>query len=99
MWGASSSRSDLPHVRKWTKDHTLDLIIGNPKSGVQIRRAIQNECLFHNFLSEEELKKVEDAFKDPDWVIAMQEELNEFERNEVWRLVPRPKDRSNVGTK
>ena len=29
----------------------------------------------------------------------MQEELNEFERNEVWKLVPRPKNRSVVGTK
>ncbi|MGI4673515.1 hypothetical protein ACR2XN_29030 [Klebsiella pneumoniae] len=42
-----------------------------------------NECLYHNFLSKEELKKVEDALKDTDWVTAMQEELNEFERNEV----------------
>ena len=29
----------------------------------------------------------------------MQEELNEFERNEVWKLVPRLKNRSVVGTK
>ena len=29
----------------------------------------------------------------------MQEELNEFERNKVWKLVPRPKNRSVVGTK
>ena len=29
----------------------------------------------------------------------MQEELNEFERNEVWTLVPKPKNRSVVGTK
>ena len=29
--------------------------------------------------------------QDPDWVLAMQEELNNFKRNEVWSLVPRPK--------
>ena len=29
----------------------------------------------------------------------MQEELNEFERNEVWKLVPRPKNGSIIGTK
>ena len=29
----------------------------------------------------------------------MQEELNQFERNEVWKLVPRPKDRNVIGTK
>jgi hypothetical protein len=31
---------------------------------------------------------IEDALRDPDWVVAMQEELNNFIRNEVWYLVP-----------
>ena len=97
--GASSSRQQLPPARKWTKDHTPELIIRNPEAGVLTRSATQNECLFHNFLSQEEPKKVEDALKDSDWVTVMQEELNEFERNKVWQLVPRPKNRSIVGTK
>ena len=29
----------------------------------------------------------------------MQEELNQFERNEVWELVPRPNDQSVIGRK
>ncbi|CAM9000355.1 unnamed protein product [Rhodiola kirilowii] len=29
----------------------------------------------------------------------MQEELHQFERNEVCRLVPRPKDKNVIGTK
>ncbi|CAM8944664.1 unnamed protein product [Rhodiola kirilowii] len=29
----------------------------------------------------------------------MQEELHQFERNEVWRLVPRPKDKNMIGTR
>ena len=66
---------------------------------MQTRSATQNECFFHNFLSQEEPKKVEDALEDSDWVTAMQEKLNEFERNKVWQLVPRPKNRSVVGTK
>jgi hypothetical protein len=36
--------------------------------------------------------------QDPDWVLAMQEELNNFKRNEVWSLVPRPKQ-NVLGTK
>ncbi|KAK1365752.1 hypothetical protein POM88_041313 [Heracleum sosnowskyi] len=80
--GASSTRTQLPPARRWTQAHTPDLIIGDPDVGVQTRNATQNECLFHNFLSQEESKKVEDALKDADWVTAMQEELNEFERNE-----------------
>jgi hypothetical protein len=41
---------------------------------------------------------IEDALRDPDWVLAMQEELNNFTRNEVWHLVPRP-NQNVVGTK
>jgi hypothetical protein len=41
---------------------------------------------------------VEDALRDSDWVLAMQEELNNFRRNEVWHLVPRP-NQNVVGTK
>jgi hypothetical protein len=35
--------------------------------------------------------KVDEALDDPDGLIAMQEELNNFTRNEVWELVERPK--------
>jgi hypothetical protein len=41
---------------------------------------------------------IEDALRDPDWVVAMQEEPNNFTRNEVWYLVPRP-NQNVVGTK
>jgi hypothetical protein len=41
---------------------------------------------------------MEDALRDPNWVVAMQEELNIFTRNEVWHLVPRP-NQNVVGTK
>jgi hypothetical protein len=42
--------------------------------------------------------KVEDALRDSDWVLAMQEEINNFTRNEVWHLVPCP-NQTVVGTK
>jgi hypothetical protein len=38
-----------------------------------------------------ELFKVENALCDLDWVVPMQEELNNFKRNQVWSLVERPK--------
>ncbi|KAL8119211.1 hypothetical protein AgCh_016649 [Apium graveolens] len=97
--GGSSSRDQLPSARKWTEAHTPDLIIGDPEAGVRFRTVTSNECLYHSFLSQTEPKKVEEALQDVDWVQAMQEELNEFERNKVWTLVPRPKNRSVVGTK
>jgi hypothetical protein len=42
--------------------------------------------------------RIEDALRDPDLVVAMQDELNNFTRNEVWHLVPRP-NQNVVGTK
>ena len=51
------------------------------------------------FLSTTEPTRVSDALKDSDWVKAMQEELNQFEALKVWRLVPKPKDKSIIGTK
>ncbi|XP_070046337.1 uncharacterized protein [Nicotiana tomentosiformis] len=37
--------------------------------------------------------------QDADWVNAMQDELNQFDRSQVWHLVLRTKDRSVIGTK
>ena len=42
--------------------------------------------------------KVEQALGDPDWVMAMQEELNNFKRNQVWTLVEWP-NTNVIGTK
>ena len=75
------------------------MIIGDPDTGVRTRRATHNECNYSGFLSEMEPKKVEDALIDPDWVISMQDELNQFERQNVWKLVPIPKDKSVIGTR
>jgi hypothetical protein len=42
--------------------------------------------------------RIEDAFRDPDSMVAMQEELNNITRNDVWHLVPRP-NQNIVGMK
>jgi hypothetical protein len=41
---------------------------------------------------------IEDALRDPNWVVAMQEDLNNFTRNEVWHLVTR-RNQNVIGTK
>ena len=75
------------------------MIIRDPEAGVRTRTTTSNECLYHSFLSQTEPKKVEETLQNADWVQATHEELNEFERNKVWTLVPRPNNRSIVGTK
>ncbi|KAJ9557721.1 LOW QUALITY PROTEIN: hypothetical protein OSB04_012335 [Centaurea solstitialis] len=81
------------------KDHPIDQVLGNPSSGVKTRRQAGNVCLYVNFISENEPKEIDDALRDPAWVSAMQEELAEFIRNNVWLLVPRPRKRTIIGSK
>ena len=50
------------------------------------------------FVSPLEPRRVEEALDDEDWMMAMQEELNNFTRNEVWSLVERP-NQNVIGTK
>nr|GEV11480.1 hypothetical protein [Tanacetum cinerariifolium] len=56
----------------------------------QLSVASAHECLFVDFLSEEEPKKVSKALQHPGWVDAMQDELNQFAENKVWPLVAAP---------
>ena len=51
------------------------------------------------FVSQIEPTKVDEALGDDQWIIAMQEELNQFERNQVWELVPRPSGKHIIGTR
>ena len=80
------------------RDHPIDQILGDISKGVTTRSRLVNFCEHYSFVSSIEPFRVEEALLDPDWVLAMQEELNNFKRNEVWTLVPRPKQ-NVVGTK
>ncbi|GJS26293.1 putative ribonuclease H-like domain-containing protein [Tanacetum coccineum] len=50
-------------------------------------------------LDQEEPKKVIHALKDPSWIEAMQEELLQFNLQEVWTLVDLPNGKRAIGTK
>jgi hypothetical protein len=80
------------------RNHPTDQILGDISKGVTTRSRLANFCEHYSFVSSIEPFRVEEALQDPDWVLAMQEELNNFKRNEVWSLVPRPKQ-NVVGTK
>jgi len=42
---------------------------------------------------------VDEALADDGWILAMQDELNQFKRNDVWDLVPKPEHKNIIGTK
>jgi hypothetical protein len=95
------SRNQVPHPRvhqSVQRDHPVDNILGDIAKGVTTRSRVATFCEHYSFVSFLEPLKVEDALQDADWVMAMQEELNNFKRNEVWSLVERPKQ-NVVGTK
>ncbi|GJZ48378.1 retrovirus-related pol polyprotein from transposon TNT 1-94 [Tanacetum coccineum] len=81
------------HNSKWTKDHPLENIIGELARPVSTRLQLHEQalfCYYDAFLTAVEPKTYKDALTQACWIEAMQEELNEFERLEVWELVPRP---------
>ncbi|KAJ9545329.1 hypothetical protein OSB04_025036 [Centaurea solstitialis] len=96
---STSGQVYQPPALRWTKDHPIDQVLGNPSSGIKTRRQSGDVCLSVNFISENEPKEIDDALRDPAWVSAMQEELAEFIRNNVWLLVPRPRKRTIIGSK
>ena len=75
-------------------------VIGNYEDSMVIRRQSKlNEVSYVCYTSQIEPKNVEEALNDEAWVEALHEELNQFSRNDVWFLVPRPKDVNVIGTK
>jgi len=68
------------------------------KQGASTRRRIVF-CEHVAFVSQIEPKNVNDALSDSNWMIAMQDELNQFTRNDVWFLVPKTDDMNIIGTK
>ncbi|GJY21860.1 retrovirus-related pol polyprotein from transposon TNT 1-94 [Tanacetum coccineum] len=70
---------------RWCQDKHIELvnIISNLRAGMltramakELSAASAHECLFVDFLSKEEPKKVSEALQHPGWVDVMQDELN-----------------------
>ncbi|GJR32524.1 putative ribonuclease H-like domain-containing protein [Tanacetum coccineum] len=59
----------------------------------------QLHCLSACFLSQLEPTSIAKALEDPDWVDAMQEEMQQFINQQVWKLVPLPDGKHAIGTK
>ena len=84
---------------RYIASHQKEYIISDPSAGTRTRSQSKNLCAFNAFVSLIEPKNVNEALQEADWIIAMQSELNEFDRNKVWNLVPPPEDHSIIGTR
>ncbi|GJW13057.1 retrovirus-related pol polyprotein from transposon TNT 1-94 [Tanacetum coccineum] len=83
---------------KESRNHLLENVIGNLNQRT-LRSQAQNQSNFFCFISTIEPKNVNEALTDESWIIAMQEKLNQFITNDVWELVPQPRNLTIIGTR
>ncbi|GJY74393.1 retrovirus-related pol polyprotein from transposon TNT 1-94 [Tanacetum coccineum] len=95
--GSSSNviqiHTPFEHLGRWTKDHPIANVIGDPSRSVSTRNQLETDamwCYFDAFLTLVEPKNFKQATTEPSWIDEMQEEIHEFERLEVWELVMCP---------
>ncbi|GJX72305.1 retrovirus-related pol polyprotein from transposon TNT 1-94 [Tanacetum coccineum] len=62
------------HLGRWTKDHPIANLIGNPSRPVSTRKQLQTDamwCYFDVFLTSVEPKNFKQAMSEPSWINAM----------------------------
>ncbi|GJT77415.1 retrovirus-related pol polyprotein from transposon TNT 1-94 [Tanacetum coccineum] len=85
------SHTPFELIGRWTKDHLIANVISDPSRSVSTRKQLETDamwCYFDAFLTSIEPKNFKQAMTKPSWIDAMQEEIHEFERLQVWELVP-----------
>jgi hypothetical protein len=68
---------------KYKSSHPEDLILGNKESPRKTRSAFQQSDSLLGLISMIEPKNVDEALTDDGWIVAMQDELNQYQRNDV----------------
>jgi len=84
---------------KYKSSHPEDQIIGNKENPRRTRSYFRQEESMIGLLLIIETTTVDEALSDDGWTVAMQEELNQFQRNNLWDLVPKPQQKNIIGTK
>jgi Reverse transcriptase (RNA-dependent DNA polymerase) len=96
---SQDSNYEVPTDLREVSSHPLSSIIGDSREGVRTRSKMNKMIAHCAFVSQLEPKIFKDVNNDSYWICAMQEELNQFKKNQVWELVPRPNNRVIIGTK
>ncbi|KAA0048402.1 gag-pol polyprotein [Cucumis melo var. makuwa] len=98
-----TKKSELISSTHVKKNHPSSPIIGDASAGMQTRRKekidymkmVADLCYISTF----EPSTVNSALKDEYWLNAMQDELLQFKRNNVWTLVSKLEGVNVIGTK
>jgi hypothetical protein len=96
--GEVVSRREAP--RRIQEVHPLSRIIRDVDERTTPSRSRNSSHFAHAaFVASFEPKDIGHALSDANWVNSMHEELENFERNQVWELVEPPPNRHPIGTK
>lgn len=93
------SKHSLPKAIRTVKNHPQEQVIRDITDGIKTRKGKANFCAYAAFLAQEEPKNVKEALEVENWITAMQEELNQFERCQVWELFPPSTNAKVFGTR
>ncbi|GJV66996.1 retrovirus-related pol polyprotein from transposon TNT 1-94 [Tanacetum coccineum] len=91
-----------PSTHIWKKDHPLDQVIGDPSKPIMTHQRLHIDsevCMYALTVSTIEPKNIKEAMADHSWIESMQDELNQFERLQVWELVPRLEGKNVIALK
>jgi len=94
------SSDHKPQTKDWkfVHHHPEDQIIGDLTKEVKTK-SLFKDIASCDFVSEIEPKTIEEALTDDDWIIVMEEELHQFTKNNDWTIVPKPQNKSIIGTR
>jgi len=95
----SQQANQYKNTFMYKSSHPEDQIIGNKDSPRRTRSYFRQKESMIGLLSVIEPSTVGEALSDDKWILVMQEELNQFQRNDVWDLVPKPQHKNIIGTK
>jgi len=95
----SQQANQSEYTFKYKSSHPENQIIGNKDTPRRTRSYFRHEESMIGLLSVIEPATVDEAVSNDGWILAMQEELNQFQRNDVWDLVPKRPRKNIIGTK
>ena len=75
---------DLSPAWKFKPSHPKELVLGDVSEGIRTRTKAYYSTAESAFFSQLEPKNIGEALKDEGWIQAMQDELNQFKRSDVW---------------
>nr|GEW02758.1 integrase, catalytic region, zinc finger, CCHC-type, peptidase aspartic, catalytic [Tanacetum cinerariifolium] len=90
---SNQSTQPLEHLQKWTDSHPIDNNIRNLSCPVSTWKQLATNALwyfYNSVLSKVKPKNFKSVVTENCWFEAMQEEIYEFDRLQVWELIPPP---------